>query len=106
MLEMQNAKEREAGDWEKLFNEADPGFKFLGIKQPPTARLGIIEAEWLGTKELKEPAFDVPESGFPQCDHREPACLDGPLSQGPSLELPELSLKQDSSVLLEALTCA
>lgn len=51
MLEMLNAKEREAGDWEKLFTQADPGFRILGIKQPPGAKLGIIEAEWVGAEE-------------------------------------------------------
>ena len=52
MLEMLNAKERERADWEKLFNEADPGFRILGIKQPPAAKLGIVEAEWAGAEEV------------------------------------------------------
>ena len=51
MLEMLNAKEMEAADWEELFNEADPGFRILGIKQPPAAKLDIIEAEWVGVEE-------------------------------------------------------
>ncbi len=52
MLEMLNAKEREKGDWETLFNEADPGFRILSIKQPPAAKLGIVEAEWVGTEDV------------------------------------------------------
>ncbi len=52
MLEMLNAKEREAVDWEKLFHEADPGFRVLSIKQPPAAKLGIVEAEWAGAEEV------------------------------------------------------
>ena len=52
MLEMLNAKERERIDWERLFNEADPGFRVLGIKQPPAAKLGIVEAEWMGAGEV------------------------------------------------------
>ena len=52
MLEMLNAKEREAADWERLFHEADPGFRVLDIKQPPAAKLGIIEADWVGVEEV------------------------------------------------------
>ena len=52
MLEMLNAKEREAADWERLFNEADPGFRVLSIKQPPAAKLGIVEAEWVDAEEV------------------------------------------------------
>lgn len=52
MLEMLNAKEREAADWERLFHEADPGFHLLNIKQPAAANLGIIEVEWTGVEEV------------------------------------------------------
>lgn len=48
MLEFHNAKERDADDWATLFHDADPRFKFLGVKQPPAASMGIIEAEWDG----------------------------------------------------------
>lgn len=48
MLELLNAKEREKGDWAKLFQDADPNFKFLGVKQPRFSKLGIIEAAWEG----------------------------------------------------------
>jgi len=46
MLELQNAKEREAGDWERLFRDADPRFKLTGINQSPSARLAVIEGTW------------------------------------------------------------
>lgn len=46
MLEFHNAKERDADDWAKLFHEADPRFKFLGVKQPPAAKMGSTEARW------------------------------------------------------------
>lgn len=48
MLEFHNAKERDADDWAKLFSDADPRFEFLGVKQPPTMKLGFIEARWAG----------------------------------------------------------
>ncbi|KAL9123433.1 MAG: hypothetical protein Q9187_000003 [Circinaria calcarea] len=48
MLELQNAKEREEGDWAQLFRDADPRFRFVGVKQPPFSKLGIIEAAWEG----------------------------------------------------------
>jgi hypothetical protein len=46
MLVTVNAREREADDWEALFTEADPRYKFLGVTLPPKARLWLIEAEW------------------------------------------------------------
>lgn len=46
MLVTVNAREREVDDWEALFKEADPRFKFLGARLPPKSRLWIIEAEW------------------------------------------------------------
>lgn len=48
MLEFHNAKERDADDWAKLFHDADPRFQFLGVKQPPAAKMGFIEARWEG----------------------------------------------------------
>ncbi|CAG8952635.1 hypothetical protein HYFRA_00009742 [Hymenoscyphus fraxineus] len=48
MLELQNARERELEDWAKLFEDADPRFKFLGGKQPKGASLWILEAVWEG----------------------------------------------------------
>ncbi|MCJ1464907.1 hypothetical protein MMC07_003522 [Pseudocyphellaria aurata] len=49
MMALLNAKEREAEDWVSLFRNADPRFDFLGITQPPSSKLGIIEARWRGT---------------------------------------------------------
>ena len=54
MMVMFNARDREAGDWGRLFEEADPRFKFLGARVPsknvegipPTFLLSIIEAVW------------------------------------------------------------
>ena len=45
MLTLQNSKERDAGEWEGLFQEADPRFKFVGIRKllGPSS---LIEAEW------------------------------------------------------------
>ena len=45
MLTLQNSKERDAGEWEVLFQEADPRFKFIGIRKllGPSS---LIEAEW------------------------------------------------------------
>ncbi|KAI9646018.1 hypothetical protein NHQ30_005456 [Ciborinia camelliae] len=48
MLELQNARERELNDWAKLFEEADPRFRFKGGKQPAGANLWILEAVWEG----------------------------------------------------------
>lgn len=46
MLEFHNAKERDKNDWAQLFREADPKFKFVGVKQPEFSNMGIIEAVW------------------------------------------------------------
>ncbi|KAL2071765.1 hypothetical protein VTL71DRAFT_13000 [Oculimacula yallundae] len=48
MMVAMNAKEREEGDWEALFQKADPRFKYLGAKQPEGSRMSLIEAEWTG----------------------------------------------------------
>lgn len=46
MKEIQNAKERDADDWKKLFEDADPRFKFKGIKTPVGSILSMISATW------------------------------------------------------------
>ncbi|KAF2791438.1 putative O-methyltransferase [Melanomma pulvis-pyrius CBS 109.77] len=46
MLELHNGKERDADDWEKLFSDCDPRFKFLGTTRVPGSRLGVVEAKW------------------------------------------------------------
>lgn len=48
MLSLFNAKDREASEWEMLFQHADKGFKFLGITQMKGSALSFIEAEWEG----------------------------------------------------------
>ena len=48
MMVAMNAKEREEGDWETLFEQADPRFKYLGAKRPEGSRMSIIVAEWTG----------------------------------------------------------
>jgi hypothetical protein len=51
MMVAMNAKEREEGDWEALFEKADPRFKYVGAKRPDGSRMWLIEAEWEGSKE-------------------------------------------------------
>lgn len=54
MMLLFNARDREAGDWEGLFAQADKRFKFLGVRMPtkevdqvpPPMLLNIIEAVW------------------------------------------------------------
>jgi hypothetical protein len=53
MLVTVNAREREVDDWEALFKEADPRYKFLRAWLPPKSRLWLVEAVW-APEELKE----------------------------------------------------
>lgn len=46
MLGFHNSKERDRDDWAQLFQDADPRFRFVGLKQPAFSELGIIEAAW------------------------------------------------------------
>ena len=48
MLSILNARERDADEWRSLFAEADPRFKFQGVKQPKGSNLAIMEAIWNG----------------------------------------------------------
>jgi len=48
MKGIQNAKERDADDWEQLFTAADSGFKFQGIMKPSESILSMIYASWDG----------------------------------------------------------
>lgn len=41
-----NSADRELEEWTRLFEEADPGFDFKGVSQPPGSTLWILEAEW------------------------------------------------------------
>ncbi|KAJ6259658.1 O-demethylpuromycin-O-methyltransferase [Drechslerella dactyloides] len=47
MMMCLNALEREEGDWERLFAEADPRFRFDGVKQPPGCLMNIVEATFV-----------------------------------------------------------
>ena len=46
MLEMHNGKERNSGDWAKLFQDADARFHYIGARLLAKSRLGLIEAVW------------------------------------------------------------
>ncbi|KAI1110206.1 S-adenosyl-L-methionine-dependent methyltransferase [Nemania sp. NC0429] len=48
MTALHNAREREIGDWAKLFSDADPRFEFQGGRQPPGSDLWLLVAEWKG----------------------------------------------------------
>lgn len=48
MTELQNSHERELDDWAKVFELADPRFKFQGGKHPAGANLWLLVAEWKG----------------------------------------------------------
>ncbi|KAI8962773.1 S-adenosyl-L-methionine-dependent methyltransferase [Daldinia sp. FL1419] len=48
MTELQNSHERELDDWAKLFELADPRFKFQWGKQPAGSNLWVVVAEWKG----------------------------------------------------------
>jgi hypothetical protein len=48
MTEIQNSHEREMNDWAKVFELADPRFKFQAGHQPAGSNLSIIVAEWTG----------------------------------------------------------
>lgn len=46
MLALFNSREREKGDWEGLFREADERFTDINIWTPEGSALSIIEATW------------------------------------------------------------
>lgn len=46
MMELQNSLERDLDAWAKLFEDADPRFKFQGGKKPEGSHLWILEAMW------------------------------------------------------------
>ncbi|KUI59276.1 6-hydroxytryprostatin B O-methyltransferase [Cytospora mali] len=48
MTSIQNAKERELGDWAELFQKADERFEFQGATRPPGSNHSIIVAIWKG----------------------------------------------------------
>ena len=46
MLGLNNSKEREAKDWEDLFQAADQRFRLHDIKQPAKSKMAYIEFFW------------------------------------------------------------
>ncbi|CAG8983673.1 hypothetical protein HYALB_00004105 [Hymenoscyphus albidus] len=48
MMELQNGKEIDSGDWKQLFLDADKRFVFEGVTQPTGSALAIIEVRWDG----------------------------------------------------------
>jgi hypothetical protein len=46
MLELMNAREREAQEWENLFRRADERYEMVGITYPPMSLLSLIEFRW------------------------------------------------------------
>lgn len=48
MITLLNAQERTKEDFQALFREADPAFRFVGVTRPKRCRMGIIEAIWEG----------------------------------------------------------
>ncbi|KAF7508286.1 hypothetical protein GJ744_009431 [Endocarpon pusillum] len=54
MKELQNAKERDAGEWARLFETADPRFFMREIREPAGSDLAIIVAEWMAKDEVEE----------------------------------------------------
>ena len=54
MLSILNARERDADEWRALIAEADPRFKFQGVKRPHGSNLAIIEAIWNESSSVPE----------------------------------------------------
>ena len=50
MLELLNAKERDATEWVQLLESADKRFQFIGITTPPGSKFSFIEAQWQAGK--------------------------------------------------------
>ena len=54
MLSILNARERDADEWRALIAEADPRFRFQGVKRPHGSNLAIMEAIWNGSASVPE----------------------------------------------------
>jgi SAM-dependent methyltransferase len=52
MLAFQNARERTAQDWAKLFEGADARFRLTAVHQPPKSTLAVVEMTWRGESRL------------------------------------------------------
>ena len=48
MMTMQNAQERDKGEWIDLFKRADERFHFVEVVQPEESDLAVIEFIWQG----------------------------------------------------------
>lgn len=48
MMSLFNSREREKGDWERLFAEADERFGNVTVWTPEGSQLGLVEATWSG----------------------------------------------------------
>jgi hypothetical protein len=59
MKEVQNAKERDADDWARLFETADRRFVLREIREPDGSDLAIIVAEWVVEEEVQGKAQSV-----------------------------------------------
>lgn len=46
MMTMQNAQERDKGEWVDLFKRADERFQFMKVVQPEKSDLAVIEFIW------------------------------------------------------------
>lgn len=54
MKELQNAKERDAGEWARLFEKGDHRFFMREIREPAGSDLAIIVAEWTAKDKVEE----------------------------------------------------
>lgn len=48
MLQLLNAREREASEWVTLFQEADERYQLINILHPEGSSLTLLEFEWRG----------------------------------------------------------
>ena len=46
MMAMQNAMERDAGEWAALLQEADSRFEIRAVRTAPNSMLALIEVVW------------------------------------------------------------
>ena len=46
MLSLIGSRERDLTSWKRLFEAADPGFKFIGAKQPFACALSVVQAKF------------------------------------------------------------
>lgn len=43
-----NSQERTINEWKALFQQADPRFEFMDVKEPKGSALAIIDVRWNG----------------------------------------------------------